>query len=529
MTRRLPLLLLLASSVVFLASLFMRWIGSAHNPITGSQTGGLLIFGGGVSYDGWGPFGSAAAILALALVAGVGWSLVRPQVETRLPLASCAFALLFFALINAGDLRARGLYQSAVNHHVTVHVGAGAWVGIACATVALLEGAALRWDEVARRPSATTVVATALTLGLLVAFLLPLLNVHVPQVEAGAAFGFSFSNLSAAVTFAAGLACFGLSLWRDGMPTGGRLCAAIGIAVLVGGNLSPLGTHHHWSYEAWLQLGCSLGLVALALVTSRAPRIALLPVADAAAVVAASLLVVSTLLPWQTVCAGGVCGSTSGWMLTATAVAGGLAVIFIVLLLGFQRYVGELSVGAVIYAMVAGYGIAQAPGRLGYGAPLGFAGAALLLVIAARRLGSVPPDRKRLLVRLVPLTACLGFLVLPVVTMMGGFVLAHEWRGYWLWLEVGAILVALRLFGRWLGGPKDDDEFVLLPVLLFALTVFDVILNRRAFGAISWVGWLSVSLCLLLAVLGWLERTSRLENLRIPEEVWRVDRLPGES
>jgi hypothetical protein len=326
------------------------------------------------------------------------------------------------------------------------------------------------------------------------------------------------------------LACFALPLWSEGKPPAGRLCAAIGVAVLVGGNLSPLGTHHHWRYEAWLQLGCSLGLIALALATSRGPRIPLLPVADAAAVAAASLLVVSTLMPWQKVCAGGACDSVSGWMLTVSAVAGGLAVIFIVLLLGFQRHVVELSVGAAIYVMVAGFAITQVPeGHFGYGAPLAFAGAALLLVAPARRLGSLPADRKRLPVRIVPMAVCLGFLALPVATLMGRFVLSHEWRGYWLWLEVGAILVVLRLFGRWLGGPKVDDELVLLPVVLLALTVLDVVLSRRAFGVISWVGWVSMSLCLLLAVLGWLERTGRLENIRVPEEVWRVDRLPGES
>jgi hypothetical protein len=43
---------------------------------------------------------------------------------------------------------------------------------------------------------------------------------------------------------------------------------------------------------------------------------------------------------------------------------------------------------------------------------------------------------------------------------------------------------------------------------------------------IGWESWVSIALCVLLAVLGWLERSSRLESFRVPEEIWRVDRLP---
>jgi len=36
-----------------------------------------------------------------------------------------------------------------------------------------------------------------------------------------------------------------------------------------------------------------------------------------------------------------------------------------------------------------------------------------------------------------------------------------------------------------------------------------------------------VGLCLLLALFGWIEETSGLERVRVPEEAWRLDRLPG--
>jgi len=331
--------------------------------------------------------------------------------------------------------------------------------------------------------------------------------------------------------FIAAIACFGLPLWTRETPAGRRLCAGLGVVVLVVGGLSTLGTNRHWSYEAWLQLGCALGLVALALATSRGLRISWPPLADAVAVAAASLLVVSMFLPWQKV--SGIGGySSSGWMLALAPIGGGLAVILLVLLLGFRRLSVELAVAAAIYVMASGFMITQFPQTdLGYGAPLGFAGGALLLIAAARRLGSVPSDGRRLLVRLIPMLACLGFLAMPVATLTGrlSHILEFYSPWHWYWLELGAILVALRLLGRWLAGPKADDELVLLPLALLALTVLTVVEARRAFDVLTWQSWLALGLSVLLAALGWLERTDRLENLRVPEEIWRVDRLSGES
>jgi hypothetical protein len=129
--------------------------------------------------------------------------------------------------------------------------------------------------------------------------------------------------------------------------------------------------------------------------------------------------------------------------------------------------------------------------------------------------------------------ACLGFLAIPVATLTGRLSLFSAfsvtldayspWR--WDWVELGAILVGLRLLGRWLAGPKADDELVLLPLALLAMTVLTVVEASRA-GYINWEAWLSMGLCVLLVVLGWLERNGGLDKLRIPEEIWRVDRLP---
>jgi hypothetical protein len=94
-----------------------------------------------------------------------------------------------------------------------------------------------------------------------------------------------------------------------------------------------------------------------------------------------------------------------------------------------------------------------------------------------------------------------------------------------IWFEVAAVLVALRLLGRWLGGSRDDSELLMLPLVLLALTVLDLVAIRGQ--GISWEGWASVVLCAALVALGWVERNGGLERLRVPEEIWRVDRLPS--
>ena len=420
-------------------------------------------------------------------------------------------------------------------NRVRVELGLGAYLGIACAAVALLAAVSAHWDELARRPSVPQVAAFALTFGLLAAYILPWSQIKAPQVGPGAS-GYQLV-LSGGIptTFIALLACFSLPFWDPRTPPDRRPAAAVGLAVLVWGTLSYRGVHVHWPYEAWLQLGCSLGLVAVALATSRGLRISVLPVAGLAAAAAASLLVVSMFLPWQKVCSG-TCGSSNGWTLTGSVTAGGLAVVLLVLLLGFRQLFVELAVGAAIYVMGVGFTITGfPPTQLAYGAPLGFAGAALLLVAAGRRLGSIPSSPKRLLIRLVPMLACLVFLAMPVALFTGrasfGIVTldAYSPWGRYFWFELAAILLALRLLGRWLGGPRADDELVLLPLALLVVTVLDVILGHHETGFISWEGWLSIVLCVLLAVFGWLERNGGLENFRVPEEIWRVDRLPGEN
>jgi hypothetical protein len=175
--------------------------------------------------------------------------------------------------------------------------------------------------------------------------------------------------------------------------------------------------------------------------------------------------------------------------------------------------------------MAAGFELTQYA-HLGYGTPSGFAGAAFLLLGAARRLPSVPRDPRRLVAQLVPLVACGCFLAIPIAALTDRLSPRLEFDSPWrvIWFEVAAVLVALRLLGRWLSGARDDIGLVLLPLVLLALTALDLIAIRGQ--GISWEGWASVVLCAALVAFGWVERNGGLERLRIPDEIWRVDRLP---
>lgn len=426
--------------------------------------------------------------------------------------------------MNASELRGRGRFEGAFDRF-HVQLGAGAYVGVASAAVACLAAVALRRNELARRPSVTSLAAVALTLGLLAAFLLPWLQLHIPHVARGAATGYRFVDRGDdSLIFPAALACFGLGLWTRSTPPGRRLVAAVGIAVLTVGGVSVLGTHVHWNYEAWLQLGCSLGLVVLALVTGRGLRIGLPSATNATVVFGALLLVVSLFLPWQKFCVQGTCSTASGWTQTDSVMAGGLAVTLLVLLLGFRHFFVELAVGAAVYVMAAGFAVTQNPeAHLGWGAPLGFAGGALLLFAAARRVHVV--HSKQLLVRFIPLLTCVGFLAIPVAALTGRLSIQLELESPWrlFWLGTAAIVLTLRLFERWVSRPSDDAEFLLLPLALLTLTAMELIYDR---GSVDWQGWLTAALCVLLVALGWIERSRGLKGIRVPEEFWRIDRLP---
>lgn len=511
MRGRRPLLVLLGGALAFLTSLYLPW-----TTFGGSQAGFYVS-----TVNGWGLFGQPAGLIALGLAAAAVASIVRPRLAGGLPLGAGAFALAFFATMSAAQLWEFALYEGAFDR-VAVHLGSGAYLGLTSAGVAFLGAAWLRRNDVGR-PSATAVAGTAFTLAILAAFLVPPLSAHAPHVARGAATGYQFSFTDTLPPmFISGLGCFALPLWTR--PAGeARLAVTTGIAVLTGGFLSSF-PRAHWSWESWLLLGSSLALVGLAVVSLREVKIRRPAIAEVATVGAGVILIVALFLPWEKECPRGTCPVVTGWSSPNSAMAGGLAVLLLVFLLGFRRFLEELAGGVAVYVMAAGCGITLF-GRLEYGAPLGFAGAALLLLSAGRRVG-LDPDPKRPLARVVPLLACAAFLAIPIASLTQRLSVQHQLESPWRIFFVGAaaILLAIRLLVRWLTRPRDRDEVVTLPCLMLALTALDLIYERND---ISWEGWASVVLCAALVALGWIERSGGVERLRVPDGIWRVDRLPG--
>ncbi|HUZ15055.1 MAG TPA: hypothetical protein VMU72_02615 [Gaiellaceae bacterium] len=519
MKARLSHLVMLGSSLAFLASLYLTWVSAA--PPAGKNTGpgtglGDLLDVMGASFNGWGTFGQAAALAAIALIVLVLVGFVRPELADSLPFGGCAIALATLALVNAAALRTEGIYRLAYDH-ASAHLSTGAYLGGAAALAALLGAAAASRDRFTELGSATVAAATLLTAGLVAAYVLPTLNVHPPPLT-GVQF-VSVGTFGTAIMLL--IASFGLTFWLGAEPPLRRLSAAAVILVLAVGGFSTLGTHVHWPYEAWLAIGCAAGLLVLALATSGRPRLTWPTRPHALALEGAALLLASLFFNWERSCptrGSGTCFVANGW---SGGLSGGLVALFVVLLLGFRRLAPELAVAVAIYVAASGLSI-TAYGNLSWGAFLGFGGVALLLLAVGLRPWKVANAG----VWLIPVAACLAFLAIPVATLSGRLSTRIEIYGAWQLrlLEVAAIVVALRLIGRWLSGPAADDELLLLPVALLAFTGFDLGARQHVFF-IGWEGWLALALALLLVALGWLGRSGRLDDFRIPEEIWRVDRI----
>lgn len=501
------MLVLLSGALTFLTSLYLPWVATG----TTTPTSGVLTVLSLNRLNGWTlGFGQAAGLLAFALAVAAAAEILSPGLARRLPLGSCAVAILALAALNAAQLRAAAVLEGRILTGVTTHPGAGAYLGAAGALIAAMAASVVRRDDLLRRPGATAVAAFVLGGGLIAAFLLPWIRMHIPRNPHGYFLAFAETP----TIFAAAFICFGLPLWARATPRRARLAVAGAAAVCTGASLSAFG--ETWPYHAWLALGCSLGLVALALLGTDVSKPGLPRRIDAMTAAAGVLLVGALFLPWQE----GF--STNGWSLFAGAMAGGLTVLLLALP-GAAYFSAELALTAAIYVMTTAFQLTQRA-HLAYGAPLGFAGAALLVLTAVRRL-RVPPESRRLFLRLIPLAACFGFLAIPVATLTDRLATPLEFDSPWrlLWLETAAILVALHLLGRWLEGARNDPGLVLLPLALLALTALDLIAIRGQ--GISWEGWVSFVLCALLVVFGWIEQRGSLDRIRVPE-VLRVDRLP---
>lgn len=168
--------------------------------------------------------------------------------------------------------------------------------------------------------------------------------------------------------------------------------------------------------------------------------------------------------------------------------------------------------------------------RIGYGALVGFAAAGVLLVTAILPLRRGNVDGRRALARAVPLAAsvlCVAAIVVPV-----WFVLPENWTyqasALYGALAVPGVLLSIYLIHLWAGrvhGPaRTGHRLTFVPVILLTLASLELIRFRSS--GVIWGAVILVGLCFLLAVFGWVEENRGLEGYRVPEEIWRVDRLP---
>lgn len=512
MRGRLPLVVLLGSALVFLVSLYLPWRSGSRGVLQG--------------IDGWSADASyVAALVALAVVWAAVAGLLRPGLAARLPLGGLGVALAYFAYAAAAQIHS----SVQVRESGAVAYGSwayGAYLGIGAATLAGLAALALRREELLRRRPAPDVAAVLLGLGLVVSFLL--------TWETFAGFDLSRIGVdSPPAPIAAAWLIVGAGRWLAGAPRL-RLVVAVIAAVLTGG--AATGSQLPAGYAQWVGIGCAVALVVLEAARARPPLGLVRAPGRWSALRAAGalLLLVALFLPWMEYGPPHHVFTTHGWDTSFGAVAGALALGLLAMpvLTWLAAYAFEMVLGVAL--LVTTLGVISSTDypafRMGYGAYLGFAAGALLVVGTFAPLRWSPVDRRRALVHAVPILASLACVAAVVLPVWQG-VLPQAWALQaepvigWFWAV--ALLLTVHLLCRWVAQvrhPSASIGLVLTPLYVVPLPTLRLA-NERS-GAVTWGSVILIGLCLLLAVLGWFESTGGLEKVGIPE-VLRVDRLPG--
>lgn len=518
MRERAPLLLLLGSALTFLASLYLPW-----------QTGSNGSCGPGCvepafTVDAWSSgIGDAAALAGLALAAVAAAALVRPGWSRRLPLARCSLAVGYLTLAAGAAIRR---FLRLTSGHPPVHWADGSYLGVASAGLAVCVVALIRRRDVPPRPSASAVVFALLGLGLLASFLLPWY-----RPAAGGPGLFTYAILYPPAMLAA------LALAFGGPSETRRLGSAATAALLTGAAFSANTSRVSHAYGAWLGSSLAIALLVFAAVAVRSvPR---RPTGSSwAATGVAAVFVASLFMPWQTFCAPagsngfgpglGRCVSANGWGLPNSTAAVLVVLVAAAPALWLRRISkAELAVGAALLVATAGLEIGlPAPARFAYGAFVGFVAAGGIVLLTLTRLRPPPLGR-----RLLPVAASSLFVL--GVLLPWWLVLPSAWQRQsdvlTGWLAVAGLLLSLHLLASWLGlagrSLSGDGTLMLVPVSLLALVVLEI--GRSHWTGMTWGSTILIALCVLLALLGWVEESGgRLERLRMPQ-LLRVDRLPG--
>jgi hypothetical protein len=538
MRGRIPLFALLASSLTFLVSLFLPWIGVTTPPPRGAEgvSGVLDLTAGGGQIDGWvGGVGDIAVLLAIAIVVAGIAGLRRPHLAAKLPIGSLGVALGYFAVAVAVQVHALSPLLVGFERH-TLHTSwaYGFYLGLASAAVAVLSALAYRRSELRRPQGAADIAAAILGIVLLVSILLPWYEFSVP-----ASYHVYGIALAAAVIAALGLIIGAGWLYPEvGRPW--RLPLTIATAVLIGGAFSalpPTNVSASRNYGAWIGLACAVSLVALEAVRAWPVTVPALPRGTTAVRLgAAVLLIVALFLPWQEMHLPVQTGpATNGWYPSTGAAAGSLCLLLLATpaLPRLADYVldATIAVAILVSALATEFRSDSLVFRIGWGAFLGIGAAAILLGTALVHLRPGRVERSRALVRAVPLA--LSVLCVAAVVVPSWFILPQAWRYQAAplssWLAIPGLLLALYLVRLWTiqirGRARTGGGLTLVPLVLLTLPALELIRDRND-QQVLWGAVILVGLCRLLALFGWIEEDRSLETVRVPEEIWRVDRLP---
>jgi hypothetical protein len=106
MKGRIPLFVLLASALTFLASLFLPWRDATASPFSNTAQGLLNQFASdGRSFNGWLAIsGDVTVLLVVAIVLATVTASRGQQIATRLPIGGLGVALAYFAVAVAGEV-----------------------------------------------------------------------------------------------------------------------------------------------------------------------------------------------------------------------------------------------------------------------------------------------------------------------------------------------------------------------------------------------------------------------------------------
>lgn len=512
MRARLPLLVLVAGSLTFIASLYLPW-GSVGVSL-------VLRLTSQQSFDGWPIGGQIPALVALVLAS---LAAARPPLAMRMPLGRCGLALGYFAVATFLQVRTveREVQRSTPHNPAHFHLAYGGYLGLASAGVTLLTVVALRRDEIVRRRSRSETAVVVLCLAVLVSYLLPWERADTVSIP---------GILTPPAALAALVVCAGL--WQ--LESRLRAAAAGAVAVLTGGAISLLGLGASYTYGAWIALGLAVTLFAVTAVFARGVLGLARPSPSTAATAAAAIVLLTSLfLPWAT-------GSPrlDGWWGTGIfgAITGVLCVLLVLglVLPELGRYVVDASVAVATFVLTVGLAVSSTGFTLqfhfdfAYGAYVGFAAAGLILSLAVFRLRPRPLDRTRLPIASIAVVVALLYLLTILVPLW--YVLPHrletEAPPLNEWVGGASVLLALLLLTSWVrkaaGSTASSRRLVLIPLALLALVTLGAVGDRSVEpnGGLA----LILSLGVVLAWLGWIEPRG-FEGLRIPE-AFRVDRLP---